>query len=114
MVLVLDGATAAGLDPDGSAPGLSVWSSGRSCRPSRLLRSIRTRSWRPNNYSEIHLNSYQTDTFSVPGPASFAHQTVQQRRISPLGGIAGSIAVDASGQLVTIRVGPQRTRERAS
>ena len=60
----------------------------------------------PNNYSEIHLNSYQTDTFSVPGPASFAHQTVQQGRISPLGRIAGSIAVDSTGQLVTIRVGP--------
>jgi hypothetical protein len=60
----------------------------------------------PNNFSEIHLNSYQTDTFSVPGPASFAHQTVQQGRISPLGRIAGSIAVDNTGQLVTIRVGP--------
>src|SRR5271166_5890900 len=40
----------------------------------------------PNNYSEVHLNSYQTDTFSVPGPASFAHRTVQQKLISPLGG----------------------------
>ena len=37
----------------------------------------------PNNYSEIHLNSYQTDTFSVPGPATFANRTVQQSRISP-------------------------------
>ena len=46
-----------------------------------------------NNYSEIHLNSYQTDTFSVPGPASFAHQTLQQKLIKPLGGIAGSITV---------------------
>ena len=60
----------------------------------------------PNNFSEIHLNSSQTDTFSVPGPASFAHQKVQQRKISPIGGIAGSLAVDSTGQLVTIRVGP--------
>ena len=63
-----------------------------------------------NNYSEIHLNSYQTDTFSVPGPASFAHQTVQQKLIKPLGGIAGSIAVDTDNNLlVTIRVAPQHT-----
>src|SRR5271165_5311652 len=56
----------------------------------------------PNNYSEIHLNSYQTDTFSVPGPASFTHSNVQQKLIKPLGGIAGSITVDAdTGQLVT-------------
>jgi hypothetical protein len=60
----------------------------------------------PNNISEIHFNSSQTDTTTLPGPASFAHQKVQQGRISPIGRIAGSIAVDAAGQLVTIRVGP--------
>jgi hypothetical protein len=64
-----------------------------------------------NNYSEIHLNSYQTDTFSVPGPASFAHSTVQQKLIRPLGGIAGSITVDTkTNQLVTIRVAPGHVR----
>jgi hypothetical protein len=64
----------------------------------------------PNNFSEVHFNSYQTDTSTVPGPASFAHQTVQQKLISPLGSIAGSITVDTdTGQLLTIRAGPQHT-----
>jgi hypothetical protein len=60
----------------------------------------------PNNLSEIHFNSSQTDTTTVAGPASFAHQKVQQGKISPIGRIAGSLAVDSTGQLVTIRVGP--------
>ncbi len=61
----------------------------------------------PNNFSEIHLNSYQTDTFSVPGPASARRQTVQQKLIGPVPfQITGTLAFNSSGQIVTIRVGP--------
>jgi hypothetical protein len=63
----------------------------------------------PNNFSEIHLNSYQTDTASVNGPASIAGQSVQQGFIGPPTAIGGTIAVNSSGQLVTIRVGPELT-----
>ena len=59
----------------------------------------------PNNFSEIHLNSFQTDTFSIPGPGSAARQTVQQALIRPPAQIAGTIAFDSFGQIVTIRVG---------
>jgi hypothetical protein len=62
----------------------------------------------PNNFSEIHFNSYQTDTTSANGPVSLASQTaVQQGPISPMNGIAGTIAFTSTGQLVTIRVGQQ-------
>jgi hypothetical protein len=63
----------------------------------------------PNNFSEIHLNSFQTDTFSIPGPGSAARQTVQQALIRPPAQIAGTIAFDSFGQIVTIRVGAQPT-----
>jgi hypothetical protein len=63
----------------------------------------------PNNFSEIHLNSYQTDTFSVPGPGSVSHQTVQQGLIRSFG-IAGTIAFNSSGQIVTIRESSVLTR----
>jgi len=63
----------------------------------------------PNNFSEIHLNSFQTDTFSIPGPGSSARQTVQQALIRPPAQIAGTIAFDSHGQMVTIRVGAQPT-----
>ncbi len=63
----------------------------------------------PNNFSEIHLDSYQTDTFSLPGPGSFRGQTVQQALIRPPTQIAGTIAFNASGQILTIRVGAEPT-----
>src|SRR5262245_20490452 len=58
----------------------------------------------PNNLSEIHLNSFQTDTTSLSGPASASSQTVQQRLLQPITGIAGTIAFNSSGQIVTVRV----------
>jgi hypothetical protein len=61
----------------------------------------------PNNFSEIHLNSYQTDTFSVRGPGSFRSQVVRQALIAPPIRIAGSIAFNSSGQIVTVRTGPE-------
>jgi hypothetical protein len=61
----------------------------------------------PNNFSEIHLNSYQTDTFSVRGPGSFRSQVVRQALIAPPIRIAGSIAFNASGQIITVRTGPE-------
>jgi hypothetical protein len=64
----------------------------------------------PNNYSEIHLNSYQTDTASVSGPAQAAQQSVQQGFIGPPTGIAGTIAFNSSGQILTIWVGSELTR----
>lgn len=63
----------------------------------------------PNNISEIHLNSYQTDTFSTPGPASLKGSRVHQGAIKPGTQIAGTVAVDTAGDLITIRVGPQRS-----
>jgi hypothetical protein len=64
----------------------------------------------PNNFSEIHLNSYQTDTASVSGPAHAARQSVQQGFIGPPTGIAGTIAFNSSGQILTIWVGSELTR----
>jgi hypothetical protein len=59
-----------------------------------------------NNFSEIHLNSYQTDTTSISGPASASGQTVQQGLLRPITSIAGTMAFNSSGQIITIRVGP--------
>ena len=67
----------------------------------------------PNNFSEIHLNSYQTDTFSVPGPGRSRSQRVQQSLFNPPTQIAGSLAFDTSGQILSIRVGAQ-PRNRAN
>ena len=63
----------------------------------------------PNNFSEIHFNSFQTDTTSVSGPASAPSRTVQQRLLRPITAIAGTIAFNSSGQILTIRVGPSLT-----
>jgi hypothetical protein len=63
----------------------------------------------PNNFSEIHLNSFQTDTTSAVGPANVNNQTVQQGLIGPLPAIAGTMAFNSSGQIVTIKVGPSLT-----
>ena len=55
----------------GLRPGVERLEQRRSCRPSRLLRGLSSepvQGMPNNNYSEIHLNSYQTDTLSVPGP----------------------------------------------
>jgi hypothetical protein len=59
-----------------------------------------------NNFSEVHFNSFQTDTTSVSGPASASSQTVQQGLLRPITAIAGTIAFNSSGQILTIRVGP--------
>jgi hypothetical protein len=65
----------------------------------------------PNNFSEIHLNSYQTDTFSVSGPASARLQTVQQKLVGPVPfQVAATIAFNASGQILSIRVGPSPSK----
>ena len=37
-----------------------------------------------NNFSEIHLNSFQTNTTSTRGPASASSQTVQQGLLRPI------------------------------
>jgi hypothetical protein len=63
----------------------------------------------PNNFSEIHLNSYQTDTTSASGPADAMSQTVQQGLLGPLPGIAGTMAFNSSGQIITIKAGPSTT-----
>ena len=63
----------------------------------------------PNNFSEIHFNSFQTDTTSVSGPASASSQAVQQGLLRPIPGIGASIAFNSSGQLLTVRVGPSHT-----
>ena len=99
MLLVLDGATEAGLDHDGSAPGLSVWRSGRSCRPSRLLRSIRTRSW-PRTTSARSIST-PPRRIRLPCPARPASHTrrCSRGRSRRSAQIAGSIAVRSSGQI---------------
>ena len=58
----------------------------------------------PNDFSGIHLNAYMTDTGSVPGPAAASSQTVLQKVLTPPG-IAATMAFNAKGQLVTIRIG---------
>jgi hypothetical protein len=63
----------------------------------------------PNNFSEIHFNSFQTDTTSVSGPASASSQAVQQSALSPIPAIGASIAFNSSGQILTVRVGPSHT-----
>jgi hypothetical protein len=63
----------------------------------------------PNNFSEIHLNSYQTDTTSASGPADAISQTVQQGLFGPLPGISGTMAFNSSGQIITIKAGPSTT-----
>jgi hypothetical protein len=61
----------------------------------------------PNNFSEIHLNAFQTDTTSAIGPARARHQTVQQGLLRPItGGVGGTMAFNSRGQIITIRVGP--------
>lgn len=62
-----------------------------------------------NNFSEVHFNSFQTDTTSVSGPASASSQTIQQGLLRPITAIAGTIAFNSSGQILTIRVGPSLT-----
>jgi hypothetical protein len=63
----------------------------------------------PNNVSEIHLNAYQTDTTSTRGPASASSQAVQQGLLRPITSIAGTMAFNARGQILTIRVGASPT-----
>ncbi|MGC1378038.1 MAG: hypothetical protein WA821_17535 [Anaerolineales bacterium] len=65
----------------------------------------------PNDFSEIHMNSYQTDTCSVPGPATATATLLQQGAITPPLQIAGSIAFNTAGQIITIRVGPAVTKD---
>jgi hypothetical protein len=62
-----------------------------------------------NNFSEIHLNAYQTDATSASGPASASSQGVQQGLLRPITSIAGTMAFTSRGQLLTIRVGPSPT-----
>lgn len=62
----------------------------------------------PNNFSEIHLNSQQTDTGSISGPGSSSSQSVQQGLIGPIPfAISGTAAFNSRGQLLTISVGAE-------
>lgn len=62
-----------------------------------------------NNFSEIHQNSFQTDTLSVAGPAS-SSSDVDSRVLGPIPfGIAGTIAFNRRGQIITIRSTPKPT-----
>ena len=63
----------------------------------------------PNNFSEVHFNSFQTDTASVSGPARASGQAVQQGLLRPIPGIAATIAFNSRGQILTVRVGPSHT-----
>jgi hypothetical protein len=63
----------------------------------------------PNNFSEIHLNAYQTDTTSATGPGNAISPSVQQGLIGPLPGIGGTIAFNSQGQIITVKVGPSTT-----
>ena len=62
----------------------------------------------PNNFSEIHLNVFQTDTGSVAGPARQSGLAVGQIpvAITDSTGIAGSINFNAQGQIITVRTAP--------
>ncbi len=61
----------------------------------------------PNNFSEIHNDAYQTDTFSLIGPAVFKKTRVQSSIISADGSGegygSGTTAFTTSGQLVVSR-----------
>ncbi len=57
----------------------------------------------PNNFSEIHNNAYQTDTVSVAGPGRSGSREVQTALIDPPSGIAGTLAFNAQGQIISIR-----------
>jgi hypothetical protein len=63
----------------------------------------------PNNFSEVHFNSFQTDTTSVSGPARASGQAVQQGLLRPIPGIAATIAFNSRGQILTVQVGPSHT-----
>lgn len=57
----------------------------------------------PNNFSEIHNNSFQTDTLSVAGPGRSKSCLTQSALINPPTGIAGTLAFNSQGQIITIR-----------
>ncbi|MFA5960480.1 MAG: hypothetical protein WC785_08175 [Tatlockia sp.] len=58
----------------------------------------------PNNFSESHANSYQTDTVSIPGPDASASRKTQDALLnSPTLG-SGTIAFDNQGRIVMLRV----------
>ena len=63
----------------------------------------------PNNLSEIHFNSFQTDTTSVSGPASASSQAVQQGLLRPIPAIGASITFNSGERNRTVRVGPSHT-----
>lgn len=58
----------------------------------------------PNNFSEVHCDSYQTDTTSIRGPGNSASKNTQDALIqSPVVG-SSVLAFNAAGQIVTVRV----------
>lgn len=62
----------------------------------------------PNNFSEKHLNAYQTNTTTIHGPATAHEQTVKASFIGPIPfATADTIAINSEGQLLTIRSGPK-------
>lgn len=56
-----------------------------------------------NNFSEIHNNSFQTDTFSVRGPGRTKHAYVKSSIINPPSGIGATIAFNKQNQIITYR-----------
>src|SRR5262245_29116225 len=60
-----------------------------------------------NGFSEIRLNSSQTDTSSVRGPGRGLTQTVQQGMLGrpTRFGIGGTVAFNKRGQILTVRTG---------
>lgn len=68
----------------------------------------------PNNFSEIHNNCYQTDTFSVKGPGRSKHTTVQEALLDPAIGIGATLAFNSRGQIVSIRTSINSDEEMAN
>ncbi len=58
-----------------------------------------------NNFSEIHQNSFQTDTTSASGPGRLRglNASLTPVSLTDSGGIAGSITFNRGGQIITIR-----------
>ncbi|MDP1879321.1 MAG: hypothetical protein Q8K60_00100 [Parachlamydiaceae bacterium] len=58
----------------------------------------------PNDFSEVHANSYQTDTVSIRGPGKFSNRHTQDALIQPPTLGTSVLAFNSSGQIITVRV----------
>lgn len=68
----------------------------------------------PNNFSEIHNNAYQTDTFSISGPGRAKHTSVQEKLVFPPAGIGATLAFNSRGQIITIRTSIDENQQMAN